>query len=271
MGGSARTDAWAYTSISSSAMGLKMRRPRVTETAEDVIRDLRAFAEEHGRAPTFNEWRRIGRSTYLTQKHFGGWTLALRAAGLRAKVPASIDPRLMEIRARYEEGATMAELIEEFHLSESTVRMRVRQAGGRMRPQAHPRLPVGQLPRYYVLCENCGEKRQRTYPLQDELCAPCRRERRRAANRERLLLDLEEWVLLFGRPPSTSDWNPALAKTASSWREKQEQVRLSGRSWPSWGMVKSHFGGWPEFLRAGGYEPLTPSEYPRGYARKYGT
>jgi Homing endonuclease associated repeat len=55
-----------------------------------VIARLRAWAEEHGRPPTLEEWRRAGErnpSSATVRRIFGTWNAALVAAGFEARRP----------------------------------------------------------------------------------------------------------------------------------------------------------------------------------------
>jgi len=62
-----------------------------------VIARLRAWAEEHGRPPTLEEWRRASErnpSAATVRRLFGTWNAALVAAGFEARRPGvPIAPR----------------------------------------------------------------------------------------------------------------------------------------------------------------------------------
>jgi hypothetical protein len=55
-----------------------------------VLARLRAWAQEHGRPPTLEEWRRAGEShpsAATVRRLFGTWNAALVAAGFEARRP----------------------------------------------------------------------------------------------------------------------------------------------------------------------------------------
>lgn len=72
---------------------------KVIWTRERVIEALRAWAAEHGQAPTQVDWKRSGGEAHphaaLVGQRFGSWSAGLRAAGL--------EPT--DRRRRAEEGA----------------------------------------------------------------------------------------------------------------------------------------------------------------------
>lgn len=122
---------------------------------------------------------------------------------------------------------------------------------------------------YERACTGCGKtinpngiKREATR------CVKCNGEHSREMTRQWVLDSMHEWAETFGAPPSSIDWNPALARNHTkgycAW--KADRYEATGRPWPSPSTVIDHFGTWNAGLEAAGFTPLKPSELWMGHA-----
>jgi len=64
------------------------RVPRNVPRGE-IVRALRRFMAEHGRSPSYDEWRNVDHvpAPDTIRRQFGSWNEALRQAGLRVRQP----------------------------------------------------------------------------------------------------------------------------------------------------------------------------------------
>lgn len=115
---------------------------RHREACAAAIEKFQAFAAEHGRAPTAEEWRTgapVDSST--VQRLFGSWTAGLEAAGLEPKRRYAGDR--LEVRERavelYVEGVSSREVAERLGCAAESVCRWVRAAGLPVRPAGRPK------------------------------------------------------------------------------------------------------------------------------------
>lgn len=85
--------------------------------------------------------------------------------------------------------------------------------------------------------------------------------------RPKIIERIQRWDELFGAPPGTADWAPALAR----WRRQEWRIDRyragdpeTGEPWPSTNTVKRRFdGSFDEAVRAAGLTPRRPGPAPR--------
>lgn len=85
--------------------------------------------------------------------------------------------------------------------------------------------------------------------------------------RTHIIERIQRWDELYGAPPGTADWAPALAR----WRRQEWRIDryrsgdpVSGEPWPSTNTVKRRFdGSFDEAVRAAGLTPRRPGPAPR--------
>jgi Homing endonuclease associated repeat/Sigma-70, region 4/helix-turn-helix, Psq domain len=78
--------------------------------------------------------------------------------------------------------------------------------------------------------------------------------------KERILDAIRAWADTYGSPPHATDWNVA-ALRARDYKEREERF-LSGL-WPHLTTVQSKFGNWNQAIEAAGLEPTPVSSYGR--------
>ncbi len=98
---------------------------------------------------------------------------------------------------------------------------------------------------------------------------PRRRRNRRPYTDDEVLEAIKAWARMFGRAPTSTDWNPAarrrLAKKLLSnarWHLRTARYFEEG-SWPSVQTVRLRFGSMNSALKAAGFEPRSPGRQPR--------
>ncbi len=64
-----------------------------------------------------------------------------------------------------------------------------------------------------------------------------------------IIAALQKWTALYGEPPATADWNPALARQKG---EPARQARYLSGVWPGTATVVRHFGTWANALAQAG-------------------
>lgn len=85
--------------------------------------------------------------------------------------------------------------------------------------------------------------------------------------RTKIIERIQRWDELYGAPPGTADWAPALAR----WRRQEWRIDryragdpVTGEPWPSTNTVKRRFdGSFDEAVRAAGLTPRRPGPAPR--------
>jgi len=85
--------------------------------------------------------------------------------------------------------------------------------------------------------------------------------------RTHIIERIQRWDELYGAPPGTADWAPALAR----WRRQEWRIDryragdpVTGEPWPSTNTVKRRFdGSFDEAVRAAGLTPRRPGPAPR--------
>lgn len=85
--------------------------------------------------------------------------------------------------------------------------------------------------------------------------------------RTKIIERIQRWQELYGAPPGTADWAPALAR----WRRQEWRIDryragdpVTGEPWPSTNTVKRRFdGSFDEAVRAAGLTPRRPGPAPR--------
>jgi len=89
-------------------------------------------------------------------------------------------------------------------------------------------------------------------------------------SRDDIIEAIRRWVVLFGEPPVSADWNPSVARwRAQEWRIERYRAGdpESGAPWPSLNAVKRRFdGSFAAAISEAGFEPRRP-----GPARAPGT
>jgi transposase-like protein len=101
-----------------------------------AIEALRAYAEEVGRQPTADTWKRERRrpATLVYVEMFGSWANAMVAAGFDALVPGdnrsvaerdAFDRESEALQARFDAGATLTELARELGVAPQTLGRRL--------------------------------------------------------------------------------------------------------------------------------------------------
>lgn len=78
--------------------------------------------------------------------------------------------------------------------------------------------------------------------------------------RSRVLEAIQRWNDLYGKPPSASDWNPAVARRLG---HMDRLARFDEGLWPHVNTVQTIFEKWNEGIRAAGFEPTRTGSYGR--------
>jgi hypothetical protein len=211
-----------------------------------MIAALRAFADEHGRAPTWDDWKISAPDRpYADQVagEFGSWPDAIRAAGLRpARQPFEREeviralrdwmlehgraPKPAEWRPDPARGVPALSAIRK-HFGKWDHAVRAAAVGLQL-----PNLPEEGKPVYQPA----------------ERWAP-----RGTWNRERVIEALKDWAREFGEPPMRQELSPAGAEwLASPHREHAQRWMQEHPRWPSAAAASSYFDSWADALRAAG-------------------
>jgi hypothetical protein len=130
-------------------------------TRDRIVTAIVAWAEEHGRPPTYNQWRRGDpkgqRPTAATvQAALGSWSAGLEAAGLEPRAPGTQAPELCaaglhpmtEAYVRPDGGRQCRACV-----NERERRQRARRAADRERKAMHARRRLER-----GLCVRCGKR-----------------------------------------------------------------------------------------------------------------
>ncbi len=72
-----------------------------------------------------------------------------------------------------------------------------------------------------------------------------------------LLNRIDEWAILYGEPPSGTDWNPTRARYNNDEFRAARFVRASGY-WPTCSTVINEFGSWNAAIERAGLIPRAP-------------
>ena len=158
--------------------------------------------------------------------YFGGWSAALRAAGLHPnrEIASGVgrEERILAAQRMAKAGVSVATIAGVLDIAPRTVRGYLR-AGS---------------------CADCG-----TPVVTAALCPRCaaRRTTRPRMTRAEVLAAIREWVEVTGEPPRVEEWTPS-ADPQQRWAREYPR-------WPSFMTVRTHFGTWPAALRAAGCTP----------------
>lgn len=111
-------------------------------------------------------------------------------------------------------------------------------------------------------CLDCGKRINTDGSVTNaaERCINCNAAHQRRTSRTWIIESINEWVDLFGVPPTASDWEPRMP-TAPAWR--RERYEATGRPWPSVHVAQDNFGSWSNALRAAGWDPYPVGHYGR--------
>ncbi|MGE5601596.1 MAG: homing endonuclease associated repeat-containing protein [Nitrososphaerales archaeon] len=213
--------------------------PAGTWTPERVIAALQDWAREFGEAPKAYEWsvsaaRGAGYEKGRVQGwvaedprwpsittvvvHFGSWSAALEAAGLREERLAPWDMDLaerVEVAERLDRaGLLVAEIAGLLAVKPPTVRRYLRASA----------------------CPDCGSPVVDARSRRCQSCAP-RRARQSAWTAEEIVAALRAWAAEHGCPPTSKDWRRASEGHPGRWS------------------VVRHFDSFSAALRAAGFAP----------------
>lgn len=163
--------------------------------------------------------------------------------------------RYAQIKPMRDSGMLLREIAEATGLSTSTVHDILLDPSGEAARRRKRR--------YERPCVDCGTTiNPNGIRAEVVRCLPCNGKHVREMSRRWILDSINEWVDLFGVPPTALDWNPALARTqGSEW--KADRYEATGRAWPSVSLCQDNFGSWRETLIAAGYEPFESGHYGR--------
>jgi hypothetical protein len=241
--------------------------PRPERPAWDrasILTALERFADEHGRAPTWDEWKTSAPDhPYADQVscEFGSWPDAIRAAGLRParqpydreEVLAALSdwmlehgraPKPAEWRPDPARGVPTLSAIRK-HFGKWDLAIRTAAAGLDL-----PGLPEEGQPVYQPA----------------ERWAP-----RGTWNRERVIEALKDWAREFGEAPLRQELSPAGAEwLASPHRERAQRWMQEHPRWPGGGAVSIYFDSWADALRAAGLPVRYTHEFDLPLAERVG-
>jgi hypothetical protein len=162
-----------------------------------------------------------------------------------------MHPRIVALRA---EGLTWREIGERVGLALSTVADYGTDPDG-SRARARKAKQAGG-------CADCGASTSYGTGRPSERCMPCHGAHTREQSRRWILDSFKEWNDLFGVPPTSPDWNPALAR-AKGMDHKAQRHAQTGRPWPTASLVQDIFGSWNAGRAAAGFDTFTPGRYGR--------
>lgn len=109
----------------------------------------------------------------------------------------------------------------------------------------------------FGLCEGCGRKTFNAGSTPPRHCAECAPAAHAKWSPEKVIAKMREWHGIYGRPPSTLDWNPASARlhpTLSEEAAERKTKRFEEGDWPWVTTVERYFGSWTAGLTAAGFE-----------------
>jgi hypothetical protein len=223
--------------------------PRPEQRAWDrasIITALERFAGEHGRAPTWEEWKTSAPDRpYAGQvaSEFGSWLDAIRAAGLRpVRQPYDREEVIAALRAwmlEHGRAPKPAEWRPDPARGVPTLSA-IRKHFGKWDPAIRAAARGLELP-------SLPEEGQLVYQPA-ERWAP-----RGTWSRERVIEALKDWAREFGQAPLRQELSPAGAEwLASPHRERAKRWMREHPRWPGAATVSNYFDSWADALRAAG-------------------
>jgi hypothetical protein len=113
---------------------------------------------------------------------------------------------------------------------------------------------------YSGTCVDCGAQTSRGRGSSpNERCRPCGAKKNGADakvwTREAIVAAIREWVVEFGEPPATYDWNPYGARHTMHDEARARRFEDAAGRWPSVTAAFDRFGSWQAAIAAAGYEP----------------
>lgn len=229
-----------------------------------MIVALQGFADEHGRAPTWDDWKTSAPDrpyADLVAAEFGSWPDAMRAAGLRpARQPFDREEVIAALRGWMLEHGRAPKPAEWRPDPARGVPAlsAIRKHFGKW-DQAVRAAAVGlDLP-------NLPEDGRPVYQPAERWAA------RHTWSRERVIEALKDWVREFGEPPMRQEFSPAGAEwLASPHRERAQRWMQEHPRWPSAAAAGSYFDSWADALRAAGLPARYAYEFDLPLAERVG-
>jgi hypothetical protein len=108
---------------------------------------------------------------------------------------------------------------------------------------------------YAGTCEGCGaatdgSNGKENAPTHCKDCAP----RANAKwSRELIIEKINEWAVIYGQPPVSTDWNPASAEQANAARGAKVRQRFELRNWPTQAVVYYYWPTWNDAMVDAGF------------------
>jgi HNH endonuclease len=115
------------------------------------------------------------------------------------------------------------------------------------------------------ICKGCGTKtfNSGSYEVPDR-CARCDRALRREEAQARVIKAIKDFHRRYGRPPTSTDWNIALARRVSHPERLAEIQQIHrDRSWPPVTSAQKAFGSWNKAIEAAGFTPVRSGQWQR--------